>query len=38
MERSELVAFLQSLTSPAVAKLAERAALAEVGNPAESAP
>lgn len=37
-ERGELVTFLRSLTSPAVARLAAKAAAADIGNPAAGAP
>lgn len=37
-ERADLVAFLRSLTSPAVAALVERAKVVEVGNPGATTP
>ena len=37
-ERQDLVAFLESLTSPALESLITRAATVEVGNPAAGAP
>jgi cytochrome c peroxidase len=37
-ERAELVAFLNSLSSPAVSRLIERAASADIGNPAATSP
>ena len=37
-ERAELVAFLQSLTSPAVSKLVEQAQAIAIGNPGAAAP
>ena len=36
-ERADLVAFLESLTSPALKDLAARAAATEIGNPVDGA-